>query len=157
AQRRALDLLAAKGQRAIVDRDSQIVVSDSGIYYSEATRDVQTGGHYILSSPGSGQADIKGHGRPNYQLTERAITVTKARLPVSYGETWYMSSEIAKVIADTTQARKFTTYSGRGTLTSCDDSIPDYHFEFREAKRTSENTIVAAPAVLYIRDIPVMW
>src|SRR6185436_17772065 len=32
-----------------------------------------------------------------------------------------------------------------------------YHFEYREAKGTNSNTIVARPAILYIKDIPVMW
>ena len=60
SNQRVLDLLAAGKRRAVVDRDSQVVVSDSGIYYTEANRHVTTGGHYVLSSPGSGQADIKG-------------------------------------------------------------------------------------------------
>ena len=65
-----LDLLAAGKRRAIVDRDSQLVVSDSGIYYTEATRHVTTGGRYVLSSPGSGQADISGVGRVDYNLAD---------------------------------------------------------------------------------------
>src|SRR5262245_1966134 len=42
-------------------------------------------------------------------------------------------------------------------MTSCPDSIPDYHFEYGEAKRAGANTLVARPAILYIKDIPVMW
>ena len=156
-QRRALDLLAAGKQRAIVDRDSQVVVSDSGIYYSQATGAVTTGGHYVFSSPGTGQADIVGHGRGDYNLAERSILVTGAHFPVNTGEMWFMDVGRAKVVADSVDRKKYTMYAGRGTLTSCPDSIPDYHFEYREAKRTGENTIIARPAVLYIRDIPVMW
>ena len=35
--------------------------------------------------------------------------------------------------------------------------MPDYHFEFDEVKRSGANTLVARPAILYIKDIPVMW
>jgi hypothetical protein len=44
-----------------------------------------------------------------------------------------------------------------GSLTSCEDSIPDWHLEFKEAKGTSSNTIVSGPGVLYVKDIPVLW
>ena len=96
AERKALDLLAAKKRRAIVDRDSQVVVSDSGIYYSEATRHVTTGGHYVMK-PGGGQADITGHGRGDYNLAERSVSVTNARFPVNNGEMWYLDVDRAKV------------------------------------------------------------
>jgi hypothetical protein len=41
-------------------------------------------------------------------------------------------------------------------MTSCDDSVPDYQFVYKEAKRVG-NTIVARPAILKIKDVPVMW
>ena len=159
AQNHALDLLAAPKRRAVVDRDSEIVVSDSGIYYTESNRHVTTGGHYVLSNPGSGQADIKGIGRVDYDLAERSARVTRARLPVNNGDMWYLDVDVGRVIMDTTAKGKSapTMYAGRGSITSCDDSIPDYHFEYHSAKRASNNTIVAAPAILYIRDVPVMW
>ncbi len=69
-----------------------------------------------------------------------------------------MDVKVAQVVQDTAGGKTSgTVYSGGGSITSCDDSIPDYHFEYGEAKRTAGNTIVAAPAVLYIRDVPVMW
>ncbi len=157
AEHRALDLLASKTRRAAVDRDSQIVVSDSGIYYTEATRHITTGGHYVLSSPGSGQADITGLGRVDYSLAARTARITRARLPVNQGEMWYLDVDLASVVQDSTGGQaKATAYVKGGSLTSCSDSIPDYHFEYKEAKRTG-NTLVARPAVLYIRDVPVMW
>jgi hypothetical protein len=158
AETRALDLLAAKKRPAVVDRDSQTVVSDSGIYYTEATRRVVTGGKYLLvPPPNSGQADIKGIGRVDYNLSERSVRVTRARLPVNNGEMWYLDVDLAKVVQDSSNSKSPTAYIRGGSLTSCDDSIPDYHFEYRDAKRASNNTIVARPAVLYIKDIPVLW
>jgi lipopolysaccharide assembly outer membrane protein LptD (OstA) len=156
ATNRALDLLAAKNHRVAVDRDSQTVVSDSGIYYRAATRHVTTGGHYVLSNPSSGQADIVGGpGAVDYNFSERSIRVTRARLPVNNGAMWYMYVSAARVDLDSTGGKSPTIYA-RGSLTSCDDSVPDFHFEYNEAKR-SGSSLVARPAVLYIKDIPVLW
>jgi hypothetical protein len=157
AEDKQLDLLAAGKRRAVVDRDSQVVVSDSAIFYSQASRHVTAGGHYEIS-PGGGQAPIKGLGRAEYNLAERSVSVTHAHFPVNNGEMWYLEVNKAKVVVDSTTAKNSTLYAnGGGSITSCDDSIPDYHFEYREAKRTGNNTIVARPAVLYIKDVPVMW
>jgi hypothetical protein len=156
ATNRALDIVAAKKKRVYVERDSQMVISDSGIYYREATRHVTTGGHYVLSSPGTGQADIAGFGPVDYNFPERSIRVTRARLPVNNGVMWYMDVGLAQVNMDSVSGRPPTVYVRGGSLTSCEDSIPDYHFEYHEAKRAG-NTLVARPAILYIKDIPVMW
>jgi len=51
ANKRVLDLLAATKRPAVVDRDSQTVVSDSGIYYTESIRHGVAGGHYVLTPP----------------------------------------------------------------------------------------------------------
>ena len=161
AKTHALDLLAAGKQRlAVVDRDSQVVVSDSGIYYTETSRKAITGGHYVLTPPpNTGQADIVGFGRVDYNLAQRSVRVSNARLPVNNGEMWYMDVALAEVVQDSANGKASpTVYVPRpGSLTSCNDSIPDYKFVYREAKRTATNTLVAKDVMLYIRDIPVMW
>ena len=159
AQTHALDLLAAKKRIAAVDRDSQTIVSDSGIYYTETTHKVVSGGKYrVTPPPNSGQADIVGHGRLDYSLAQRTARITNAKLPVNNGEMWYMDIALAEVMQDTTQTGKGVTVWGRGgSITSCPDSIPDWHLQVGETKRTSDNMIAARPAVLYIRDVPVMW
>ena len=132
AQRRTLDLLAAAKRTAIVERDSQIVVSDSGIFYTQATGQVVTGGHYIIRPPrNSGQADIHGGpGRVDYNLAENSVLITNARLPVNNGEMWYMNIALARIVNDTlNNKRSPTVYGAAGTMTSCDDTIPDYHFD----------------------------
>ena len=161
-QRHSLDLLAAGKRKAIVERDSEIVVSDSGIYYTEATHSITTGGHYrIRPPPSSGQADIvaSSPGRVQYNLNASTLRITNAKLPVNNGDMWFMQVSVAEVQNDTSAngKRSPTVWVGGGTLTSCDDSIPDYQFVYKEAKRTSSNGLFARPAILYIKDIPVMW
>ncbi len=172
AQTHALDLLAgppvrqpgdstkpAKRRIAAVDRDAQQIQSDSGIYYTERTHKVVSGGSYVVvPPPKSGQADIVGHGRLDYNLTQRTARITNARLPVNNGEMWYMDVALAEVMQDTSgKGGGMTVWTKGATATSCPDSIPDYHFEFGESKRTSDNTIAGRPAVLYIKDVPVLW
>jgi hypothetical protein len=157
AANRSLDLVPGKRRRVVVDRDSSIIVSDSGIYYAEALRRVTTGGNYTLSNPGSGQADIVGHGRDDYDLRERSVRVSGGRVPLNNGGvTWYAQFDVARVDLDSSGGKTPTIWLGGRSLTSCDDSVPDYHFEYREAKR-SGNSLVARPAVLYLKDIPVLW
>ncbi len=161
---RTLNLLASKKHRAVVQRDSATVVSDSGIFYAQATKMVTTFGHYVVSNPSSGQADITGGpGQLVYSIEDKSIRITNASLPVNNGVEWYIRLGTARVIGDSSGGKAATVYGGPspllpfGTLTSCDDTIPDYHFAFKNFKRTESNTLVAAPAVLYIADIPVMW
>jgi hypothetical protein len=160
AQNKAIDLLSAHRHQVGVLRDSQVVVSDSGIYYTEANRHVTTGGKYVLT-PGNGQADITSNGRSgrvDYNFSQRSAIITNARWPVNNGEMWYMDVALARVVVDSVNTKKITAYVGGrgGTMTSCDDSIPDWHFAFKEAKKTG-NVIIASPAVLYIKDVPVAW
>jgi hypothetical protein len=156
AQQKSLDLLASKDHRAIVTRDSQTVISDKRIYYTEAKRNVVVLGHYILRDPTSGQADITGDTQGEYNLADRSATVRNARFAVSEGDMWYLSSKQATVVVDSLDAASTRLYARGGTMTSCPDSIPDYHFEFGEAKRVG-NILAARPAILYIKDVPVMW
>lgn len=156
-QSKVLDLLAPDSGKAAVQRGTQTFVSDSGIFYNDTKRQAVLGGHYLVSDPSTGQADIKGFGLASYNLAERFARVPNARFAVNNGNMWYMTANDAAIAGDSTAKQSPTIFMRGGTITSCEDSIPDYHFEFGEAKRTSTNTIVARPAVLYIKDIPVAY
>src|SRR5262249_55398814 len=80
----------------------------------------------------------------------------RAHLPVNNGQMWYMDVALAEVLADTSNAKSSTILVKGGSLTSCDDSIPDFRFVYHEAKR-SGNFLAARPAILYIKDVPVLW
>ena len=143
----------------MVDRDSAVIVSDSGIFYTQANRHVVMGGNYIIAPPPSeGQAEIHStkRGRVDYDFAERSFRINNASLPVNNGDMWYLTVKTARVDVDTSAAKQSVVSIRGGSLTSCDDSIPDYHFEYKSAKRTG-TTLAAEPAILYIKDIPVMW
>lgn len=48
-------------------------------------------------------------------------------------------------------------YAGDGEITSCDLADPHYHFQAGRVKWVSNSILVARPAKLYVRDVPVLW
>ena len=48
-------------------------------------------------------------------------------------------------------------YGASSEVTSCDLPEPSYHFAAKEVKWLNKYVMVARPAVLYVRDVPVMW
>src|SRR6185503_9728011 len=154
---KAFAIGAAAARRAQVEREGQHVVTDSNIVYIDRTRSVSVSGNFRIA-PGAGQPTIEGKGTALYNLSERSGRLTNSFVKVQEsGQEWFIRSEIGKTaLGDSARHIPARFYGLGGSLTSCDDSIPAYHFAFREIKRT-EKTLVARPGVLYIRDIPVMW
>jgi len=157
ARTRAFAITADSARRAQVAREGQHVVTDSVIVYREQENRVDVSGNFRIT-PGGGQPPLAGFGTANYDLREREGRLTNARVTVEEsGERWFIQSEIGKMMqGDSARGIAPRFYGVGGSLTSCEDSVPDYHFRLREIKRT-ERTLVARPAIMYVRDIPVMW
>ena len=158
AENQLLEILGGEAKRAIVQRgDSQTVFADTGIFFDQRTKVAIATGTIILHDPKSGQADLFGHGRLEYSLNERSATITNPMFTANTGEQWQIRALKGKMLGDSASGKGSAFYGLGGELTSCTDSVPDYHFKFNEVKRSGSNTLVARPAILYIRDIPVMW
>jgi lipopolysaccharide assembly outer membrane protein LptD (OstA) len=159
AQNDLFQILALQGKRAIVQRgDSQTVFADTGVFFNQRTKVATATGNIVLHDPTSGQADVVGRGRREYSLNQRAAMITNPIFAANLGEVWEIRAQKGKsIFGDSTAGRGSAFYGLGGEITSCTDSVPDYHFTFKEIKRTGSNTLVARPAVLYIKDIPVMW
>ena len=157
ANSKALAIAASTERPAMVEREGLRVRTDSTIVYSDARQNVNVTGRYSIV-PGAGQQPIAGVGTVQYDVEARAGRLTNATVTVDEtGERWFISSKIGKTaLGDSARKIPPRFYGLAGTLTSCDDSIPDYHFRMQEIKRTEKN-LIARPAVLYIKDIPVMW
>ena len=67
------------------------------------------------------------------------------------GSDWFLRGNLAQ---DSSASR---LYASNSKITSCDLPVPHYHFSAREVKWISKTVMVARPAVLYIRDVPVLW
>ena len=94
-----------------------------------------------MHDPNSGQADVFGRGRLEYSLSERSATITNPSFEANTGEKWEITALKGKAILGDSAVGKTSAFYGlNGKLTSCTDSIPDYHFEFSEVKRSGANT-----------------
>ena len=155
AQSRSLEL---RGSRAGVSRDQTVLVGDS-IIYSDSTKLVTAlGDTVILRDPSQQSADVIARGRMVYNIEQRRGGVTNIATQIAEtGQNWFVGGRTATFVADTTRGKQTAFYVRNGTITSCDDSIPDYRFSAKEIKMVSKNIMVARPAVLYIGDVPIMW
>ena len=154
ARRRVLYL---EGDPAGVGRGATLLIGDT-ITYNDSTKVVLAlGDTIILRDPSRGTADIVASDRMRYNVESRRGTVTNISTSVESGEKWYVFGAAAGFVNDTTAGKSTRFYAKNGSITSCDDSIPDYHFQAKEIKLISKNLLVARPAVLYIGDVPVFW
>jgi hypothetical protein len=154
AQTRTLEL---KGRKAGVTRDQTVLVGDT-ITYNDSTKImIARGDTVILRDPPRQAADVIARGRMTYDIERHRGIVTNVSTSVQEGQTWYLSGAQGAFVADTSRGHETAFYARNGSITSCDDSIPDYHFRAKEIKMISKNIMVARPVVLYIGDVPVMW
>jgi hypothetical protein len=154
-----LRLDASKAQKAAVDRNGQVMVSDSTIFYNQASSTTTNEGCYVLNLPGSTEAPIRGCGTVTYNAANRTSQFTKANVPFNNGEYWLLYLDAGAAEIDTTEAGKgsATIWGRSGRITSCPDSVPDYYFSSKTIKRTKNGTVIARDVVLYIGDVPTLW
>jgi sec-independent protein translocase protein TatC len=157
-------LLNLKGNKAGVERESTVLVGDTIIYNDSTKIIVARGDTVILRDPTHQAADVIARGRMAYNVALHRGCVTNISTSVESGQQWFVEgadacfvSDTARFVSDTTRGRETAFYARNASITSCDDSIPDYHFQSKEVKMVSKNIMVARPAVLYIGEVPVMW
>jgi sec-independent protein translocase protein TatC len=67
------------------------------------------------------------------------------------GTDWFMRGDLA---VDSGSTR---LYGSGSDVTSCALPEPHYHFAAGKVKWLNRNVMVARPAVLYVRDVPILW
>jgi hypothetical protein len=151
-------ILQLKGKRAGVSRDQTVLVGDS-INYNDSTKIMVARGDTVtLRDPQQQAADVIARGRMAYNVElHRGVVENISTAIEETGQHWLVNGKIATFVGDTTRGRETAFYVRNGTITSCDDSIPDYHFRSNEIKMITKNIMVARPAILYIGDVPIMW
>jgi hypothetical protein len=149
--------LQIKGNPSGVTKDQTVLVGDS-ITYNDSTKIIiARGDTVILRDPQRQAADVVARGAMTYDVASHRGVVTNVSTSVETGQTWFISGKQGAFVSDTSRGQETAFYARNGTITSCDDSIPDYHFEAKEIKMVSKNIMVARPVVLYIGEVPVMW
>ncbi len=149
--------LYLEGGPAGVARGITLLVGDT-ITYNDSTKVVLARGDtLVLRDPTRGNSDVVALGEMTYNVELRRGSVTNISTSLESGEQWFVGGSRAGFVSDTTAGKATAFYVRSGTITSCDDSIPDYHFASKQIKLVSKNLLVARPAVLYIGDVPVFW
>lgn len=82
---------------------------------------------------------------------ERGIVQSALTALEEQGVNWFVRGNLA-IDSSATRA-----YAADGEFTSCDLPIPHYHFAVNQVKWVSRSMLVARPAVLYVRDVPILW
>ena len=132
---------------AFVDRQGTKLEADS-VRYHEASCRLDATGDPRLFEQGT---VMVGQGM-RYDTCLRRGTVRQAFTDFRQGgATWYMRGDLA---IDSGSTR---LYGASSDITSDDHPVPDYHFATGEIKWLNKTVMVARPAVLYVRDVPILW
>ena len=138
---------------AFVDRDGTKLEADS-VHYREASCRLDATGNPRLFDQGSQSAPptvLVGEGM-RYDTCLRRGTVSQALTDFQQGgATWFMRGNLA---VDSGSTR---LYGARSNITSDERPVPGYHFAAGEVKWLNKNVMIARPAVLYVRDVPILW
>src|SRR6266852_5839871 len=135
-------------REAFVDREGTQLQADS-IRYHEASCRLNASGDPQLFDQGT---VLVGEGM-SYDTCLRRGTVRDALTDFQQGGvTWYLRG---RGLASDSGSRR--VYAAKAVFTSDPQPVPDYHFAAGQAKWINKNTMIARPAVLYVRDVPIMW
>ncbi len=164
------DLLARKGYEITRYRsDSATLLADERKILLDGAAMTERGGTTLEADAITYQessCSLKAEGDPHlfdrgtvlvgdgirYDTCVRRGVVTGALTNFQEGGTvWFLRGNLAQ---DSTASR---LYAASSEITSCNLPVPHYHFTAKEVKWISKNVMVARPAILYIRDVPVLW
>jgi len=135
-------------REAYVERDGTQLQADS-IRYHEASCRLDASGDPQLFDQGT---VLIGEGM-TYDTCLRRGTVRDALTDFQQGGvTWLVHG---RGLASDSGSRR--VYAAKAIITSDPQPVPDYHFAAGQAKWINRNTMVARPAVLYVRDVPIVW
>src|SRR5690606_36049034 len=121
------------GRPAAVGRDPSLIVGDTVIYDDSTKIIVALGDTVVLRDPTQQSADVVAHGRVAYNTVERRARVTCARTALESGNTYYVQGRDAVFVSDTLRKQSIF-YLHAGDITSCDETVPHYHFHAKEIK-----------------------
>jgi len=153
AQEKTIDLV---GTPSAVQRDETLLVGDSIVYNDSTKIATARGDTVVLRDPSQGE-DVRVGRFLEYDIARQFGKAYDVSTAVESGQKWIVHGGRTAFQRDTTGADQSAFYLRDGWLTSCTNTLPHYHFAAKEMKVVSKNVIVARPAILYIRDIPVLW
>jgi len=136
--------LYLEGDPAAVGRGVMLLVGDTIIYNDSTKLVVARGDTLVLRDPTQNAADVVSRGELRYNIEAQRGSVTNISTVLSTGEQWIVKAPKAVFVADTTRGRQTAFYVRNGVITSCDDSLPDYHFKSKQIKMVSRTLMGGA-------------
>jgi len=148
----SLSMLAATSEirlngSALVDREGSILEADSIDFLQDDCMLVAHGRPALFDN----ETVLVGGGMTYNTCEYRGIIANALTKLQQFGVDWYLQGELAVDSAST------RIYGAENVITTCDHPVQHYHFSAGSIKWVSNNLLVARPAVLYVRDVPVMW
>jgi hypothetical protein len=132
---------------SLVERDGSILEADSVSFLQDECLMIASGDPKVFE----GETVLVGVGM-RYDTCERTGIIAEAVTKFAQqGVDWYMRGELAVDSAST------RIYGAKTKVTTCQLPEPHYYFSASSVKWVSNNVMVARPAVLYIKDVPVLW
>jgi len=145
---RVLVLRAGDEQKARVTREGMDVQADTSITYDETTGRIRTVGASTFTPPTGETVESQGlvydlHGGIGSALGAKTSYEQQ-------GAAWYVTGDMPLAAQD-------SSYMSHAHFTSCDLTVPHYHFETDEIKIVGGKMLIARPVRLYFADVPVAW
>ncbi len=132
---------------ALVEREGTTLEAGT-VSFAEANCQLLANGSPVLFDAGT---VLVGEGM-RYDTCEHRGGVDSALTSfVQSGVTWYLRGGLEIDSAST------RIYGADNDMTSCDLTTPHYHFAAGSVKWVTNTIMVARPAVLYVRDVPILW
>lgn len=131
----------------LVERQGSILEADTVSFLQAECRMVAQGDPALFDEG----TVLVGAGMQYDTCDYRGIVSAALTSFVQSGVTWYLRGGIG---IDSASVR---VYGGSSSVTSCDLPSPHYHFAAKRVKWVSNSIMVARPAVLYVRDVPILW
>lgn len=138
------------GGRAATKRDTSTLEADE-IIYSDARCELSAKGEPQMFEGGRAGQILIGRTMKFDTCQERGVIGEALTTFDDGGGNWFLRGNLA---VDSTGKRLYASHS---EFTSCDQPEPHYHFQSGQVKWVSQSVLVARPAVLYIRDVPIVW
>ncbi|MEO5800734.1 MAG: twin-arginine translocase subunit TatC [Gemmatimonadales bacterium] len=139
------------GGHAATVRDTSVLEANE-IIYSDARCELSAKGEPRMFEDPQGRGKILvGRTMKFDTCHERGVIGEATTTFDDAGANWFLRGNLA---VDSTGKRLYAAHS---EFTSCDLAEPHYHFQSGQVKWVSQSVLVARPAVLYIRDVPIVW
>ncbi|HWP36380.1 MAG TPA: twin-arginine translocase subunit TatC [Gemmatimonadales bacterium] len=143
AQSRRIDLTGS----ALVEREGSTLEADTVRFFQADCRLEARGTPTLFDR----NTVLVGEGM-GYNTCEHRGIVEEAHTSFNQsGVEWFLRGALAVDSAST------RLYAGSSRITSDTSRVPHWHFSAGQIKWVTNTILVARPAVLYVRDVPVLW